>query len=130
LHGQQGVENRGFVQPAQMIDVLREHGAFVLASNYDPWPLVIVEAAAAGLPVVCTEACGSAVEVVRTNYSGVLSATGDAPALADALRWMHDRHQQLPTVGARGRELAAAYSAQMWAARWSEAARQDLAGCA
>src|SRR5262249_15000706 len=46
-----GATNMGFVQPEALPDLLVEHGAFVLASRFDPWPLVIVEACAAGLPV-------------------------------------------------------------------------------
>ena len=57
--------DRGFVQPADQAAIWAEHGAFALASRYDPWPLVIVEACAAGLPVIHSEACGSAVELVR-----------------------------------------------------------------
>jgi hypothetical protein len=43
------------------------------------------------------------------------------------MRWTHAHHAQLETMGARSRDLAAAYSAQMWATRWLHAARNDLA---
>ena len=61
LQGQAGIEDCGFQQPSQLRQIMATHGAFVLASHFDPWPLVVVEASAAGLPVLCTEACGSAV---------------------------------------------------------------------
>jgi glycosyltransferase involved in cell wall biosynthesis len=121
-----GVEDLGFQQPGDMMSVMAQHGVFVLASRFDPWPLVVVEACAAGLPVICTEACGSAVELVRPYFNGIGVATGDAEALARALRWAHDHHTDLPEMGRRASEMAAAYSAGMWAARWSEAARDDL----
>jgi glycosyltransferase involved in cell wall biosynthesis len=38
-----GVENLGFVQPADQSALYARHGVFVLASRFDPWPLVIVE---------------------------------------------------------------------------------------
>jgi glycosyltransferase involved in cell wall biosynthesis len=114
----EGVTDLGFVQPAEMAQVLAEHGVFVLPSLYDPWPLAIVEACAAGLPVICTEACGSAVELVRTNYSGLTVTTDNVAALADGLIWAHRRYDALPDMGARAQNFAAAYSAQAWADRW------------
>jgi glycosyltransferase involved in cell wall biosynthesis len=118
LSGVAGVTDLGFVQPADQAAVWRGHGAFVLASRFDPWPLVVVEACAAGLPVVCTEACGSGVELVRPHYNGMTVASEDAGALADGLVWAHRNYDGCAEMGARSRQLAAAYSAQAWATRW------------
>jgi glycosyltransferase involved in cell wall biosynthesis len=125
--GHDGVENLGFRQPAELLDVMRRAGAFVLPSRFDPWPLVVVEASAAGLPVIATESCGSTVEMVRPYFNGLTVATQDADALARAMLWSHENHQQLSVMGERGQHLAAAYSAQMWATRWAAAALRDLA---
>jgi glycosyltransferase involved in cell wall biosynthesis len=118
IRAAQGVTDRGFVQPADQPAVLRDHGALVLMSRYEPWGVVLAEAAASGLPIICTEACGAAIDLVRWQYNGMTIPTGDAPALAAAMRWMHDRYDQLPQMGQRGRMLAGAYSAQIWAKRW------------
>jgi glycosyltransferase involved in cell wall biosynthesis len=117
LAGVDGVTDRGFVQPGVMPDVLAEHGAFVLASDYDPWPFVIGESVASGLPVVCTDACGSHVELVRSWFNGRVVGPGDAGALAEALAWIHDHEADLPAFAARGRPLAAPYAANVWAER-------------
>lgn len=118
LTGVEGMENLGFVQPADQPAVWQRAGAFVLASRFDPWPLVVAEACAAGLPVLCTEACGSAVELVRSHHNGMTIATDDKEALIAAMRWAHARHDLLPAMGARSTELASAYSAERWADRW------------
>lgn len=112
------VTDRGFVQPQDLPDVFAEHDALILPSRYDPWPLVLVEACAAGLPVICTEACGSAVELVRPMHNGLIVPTEDVPALTQALHWAHAHRDDLATMGARGGALASAYSAQRWAQRW------------
>ncbi len=121
LAGVEGIRDLGFVQPAGQQDVLAQAGVFVMPSRFDPWPLVIVESCAAGLPVVCSSACGSAVELVRPYANGIVVPTDDPGALAGGMRWMHDHVDQLPAMGARGRALAEPYSASMWAARWREA---------
>jgi glycosyltransferase involved in cell wall biosynthesis len=124
LGGVEGIDDLGFRQPGEIYQLMRDHGAFVLASRYDPWPLVVVESCAAGLPVVCTEACGSSVELVRSFFNGMTAATEDVESLAGAMRWVHDHHGELPEMGRRGCVLARAYSAQMWATRWAHALRQ------
>lgn len=118
LKGVDGVEDLGFVQPADQPAQLVRHGAFVLSSRYDPWPLVVVESCAAGLPVVCTEACGSSVELVRSCYNGVTCAPEDPEALAGAMGWLHERAEQLPEFGRRSTQMGAAFGARVWAERW------------
>jgi glycosyltransferase involved in cell wall biosynthesis len=113
-----GVADMGFVDPRRSPAIMEEHGVFVLASAYDPWPLVIVEACGAGLPVIHSEACGSAVELVRPYFNGIGFGTGDVDALSRAMRWCHDHVEELPEMGRRGRAFAGAYSAQLWAQRW------------
>jgi len=130
LRGVEGIEDRGFVQPAAMGEVFATHGAFVLASDYDPWPFVIAEAVAAGLPVVCTSACGNSVELVRSYFNGRVVGAGDVAGFAEALEWVHDRETEARWIGERGMPLAAPYAKEVWAERvrgiCTRAARQSL----
>lgn len=124
----EGVRDLGFVHPGEMRKCWREAGVFVIPSRFDAWPLVIVEAAATGLPVIATESCGSTVENVRHLFNGYLVPTGDATRLANALAWMHDNYERLPTFGARSRQLAAAYGTDIWVDRVVEIIG-SLTGC-
>lgn len=116
----EGAEDRGFVQPSQLPAVLGEAGVAVLPSRHDAWPLALVEAMAAGLPVICSEACGSGVELVRPYYNGLQTATGDPESLCRALTWVSRHPDFLPKMGLHARTAAAAYSAEAWAARFRE----------
>lgn len=118
LAGIEGIVDRGFQQPAAVPEVFATHGAFVMPSRFEPWGVVIAEAAASGLPVVCTSACGASVDLVRDYYSGVIVPPEDPERLARALVWMHEHADLLPVMGQRGRQLATAFSAEAWAARW------------
>ena len=113
-----GLVDGGFAAPASLPSILAAHGAFVLPSKFEPWGVVIAEAAAAGLPIVCTTACGAAADIVRPYYNGVVVPPEDPPALARGLRWIHDHETELPTAGRRGQSLAEAFSADAWAVRW------------
>lgn len=114
----EGVVDLGFVQPSDQPEVFIRHGVLVLASRFDPWPLAIVESCAAGLPIICSEACGSSVELVRPYLNGLTCATDDADAMANAMRWVREHYDQLPEMKHHSRQLAAGYSAQIWADRW------------
>jgi len=113
-----GVVNRGFTRPADLPEVFRQHGAFVMASRFEPWGVVLAEAAASGLPIICTTACGASVDLVRTYYNGVTVPPQDIEALARAMVWMHEHEADLPLMGERARKFAAAFSAEAWAERW------------
>lgn len=114
-----GVIDLGFVQPRDLPQLWLKSSALLLPSRFDPWPLVVVEASSAGLPVICTEACGSAIEIVRDLYSGRVIPSGDLHALVRAMKWTHDNYHQLPDLGRRAQEMATPYAAEVWAQRWT-----------
>lgn len=117
IRGAEGVSDLGFLQPAQVREAMAASGALVLPSLYDPWPLVVVESSAAGLPVVASGACGSTVELIRDGFSGFTFATGDRDALVEALERVH-HCPSLPDIGRRARAFAEPYGTVQWADRW------------
>lgn len=124
LQGVEGIVDRGFVQPTELVQVLASSGALVIPSRFDPWPLALVEGAASGLPIICSDACGSAVEIVRPLFNGLVVPTENTRALAWAMRQVHDREPEMPAWGERSHQLAAAYSTTVWADRWSDVFRR------
>jgi len=122
----EGVKDIGFVQPSEMPELYAAHGAFVIASEYDPWPLVIAEAVASGLPVVCTAACGSHTDFVRDFENGRVCETNRAEALSDALVWVHAHESELASMGAKGMSLVAPFDKAIWAQQWVERCERIL----
>jgi glycosyltransferase involved in cell wall biosynthesis len=112
-----GVTDLGFVQPGDQPAVLREHGAFILPSRYEPWGVVLAEALASGLPAICTTACGAGVELLHPHSNGLLVPPDDPEALAAALRRIHDLGDRLPAMGRRAAAVAPGYAASVWARR-------------
>lgn len=70
--------------PEQLFEVLSAADVFVLASSYEGWANVLLEAMACGLPVVATDVGGNS-QVVNNEKLGFLTALGDAEALAKAI---------------------------------------------
>ncbi|MFQ5809958.1 MAG: glycosyltransferase family 4 protein, partial [Armatimonadota bacterium] len=65
-------------------EVMSAYDMFVLASWWEPFGLVLVEAMALGVPVVATRA-GGAPEVVLEGQTGMLVPPKDAKALTEAI---------------------------------------------
>jgi glycosyltransferase involved in cell wall biosynthesis len=59
--------------------------AFVLASRHEGLPNALLEAAAAGLPIVASPASGGIVDLLRGQPGAWLAARIDAGALADSI---------------------------------------------
>jgi glycosyltransferase involved in cell wall biosynthesis len=73
-------------QPRErVVRLFRAADAAILSSSWENFPHTVVEALAAGTPVLAT-ATGGVAEVVRDGDNGLLVAPGDAEALADAVR--------------------------------------------
>ena len=84
-------------------------GAFDIAlqaSVSEGLPNAILEAAAAGVPVVATNVGGTA-EVVADGSTGRLVAPGDVDAMAEAIRWLAASSDRRVTAGQAGRGLVA-----------------------
>ena len=82
----QRVQWAGFVStPAEVGAIYACCDALVLPSDYEPWALVINEAAAAGLAIISSDVAGAAAEIVRNGVNGRFFPAGDLAALREAL---------------------------------------------
>ena len=86
-------------------DLLPLLDIFILASLHEGFGIVILEAMAAGRPVVATSV-GGIPEVVSHGQTGLLVPPGDAVALAGAIRSLLSDPDLARSLGASGRQLA------------------------
>lgn len=75
----------GFVEPDELPALYRVSDALVLPSDYEPWGVVVNEALAAGLALVCAEGVGAAAELLRDGVNGRSFRTGSLEGLQGAL---------------------------------------------
>jgi glycosyltransferase involved in cell wall biosynthesis len=98
--------------------------ALAMPSFMEGFPLVIVEAMLAGIPVVAS-AVGGIPEIVVEGETGLLVAPNDAGALADALRRIADDPELREKMAARCRSVALAqFTAQTMAANFEALYRE------
>ncbi len=92
---------------------------FVLASRYEGLPMVLLEAAACGVPLVATNVSGTR-EVVVNGKTGWLSSVGDADNLAAAMtKLMAEPTTDRRAMGAHARtRVSELFSLQRILDRW------------
>ncbi len=102
-----GLETRVLLigQRRDVADVAAASDAFVLTSRWEGNPLAVMEAMAAGLPVVATNV-GAIPELVRHGIDGMLAAPGNADKIAQAMTWLCEHPKEARAMGAQGRARA------------------------
>jgi glycosyltransferase involved in cell wall biosynthesis len=75
----------GFVQPAELPKMYAIADVFCLMSRYEPFGVVVAEAVAAGLPVVCSRHAGASGDLVRDGENGFVVSPEDSQQVADCI---------------------------------------------
>ncbi len=93
--------------------------AYVMSSAWEGMPMVLLEAHASGLPIVCTDVGGCS-EIVQHGVSGFLVPPGDADALAQAMiQMMRLPEQERQAMGLAGRtHVMANFEIEQVVSRW------------
>jgi glycosyltransferase involved in cell wall biosynthesis len=93
----------GYQTQRQVRELLAQTDAFVLASFAEGVPVVLMEAMAAGVPVVATRIAGIP-ELVDDGVSGFLVPPGDPKTLADRVDQLLRDPGLRASLGAKGRQ--------------------------
>jgi len=89
---------------------------FIFPTHTDPWGLVVNEAMACGLPVICSDAAGCAADLVENGWNGRIFAAGDVGQLARAMNELASNAELRSLMGRRSRDRIEQYSPEAWAA--------------
>ena len=116
LQKRPGIEDRGFIQPDDLPALMGEASAFILPSRREPWGVVVQEAAASGLPIICSEASGAGVNLVQDGYNGFVAENENVAHLAEKMIQLHGlSREQRRLMGERSFELSKQFTPERWA---------------
>lgn len=109
------VEFAGWVGYADLPGEYARAGYFVLPSTFEPWGLVVNEAMAAGLPVICSVACGCQPDLVAPDC-GYSFQAGDAEELSRILNHLPEPDSDPWTqLSRQAKNRIAGFSSAFWA---------------
>ena len=94
---------------------------FVFPTRSDTWGLVLNEAMAAGLPIVCSDAAGAAPDLVVNGKNGYLVPMGDVEKLSEALQTLVSDESLREKMGLHSQKIIANYTPQKMAQKLKEA---------
>ena len=125
--GARAVYFPGFRQIGELPRFYAHAGAFVHASTKEQWGLVVNEAMVCGLPVVVSERCGCAPDLVVAGETGFAFDPLDAAALRGLLGKVAGMTgEQRAAMGAAGRRLIAEWGPERFARGLKAAAEKAL----
>jgi len=76
----------GFAAPGELPELYAQADALALISSYEPFGVTVREAAAAGLPLICTRTAGAAGDVAVEGENALLVDPRDGEQIRTALR--------------------------------------------
>jgi glycosyltransferase involved in cell wall biosynthesis len=117
----------GFKQYAELPRYYGQASAFILASTTEQWGLVVNEAMASGLPVVASNRCGCAPELVRDGVNGFTFDPLDTSRIAELMKRVAGLDEaQRALMGARSREIIADWGPERFASGLERAVQAAL----
>lgn len=111
-----GADDRGFVQPNYLPELMQRAGAFVLPSRFEPWGVVVQEAAAGGTPLILADRVGAGVHLLRHEFNGYTFPAGSVEHLTQRLLDMHNQTEaQRAEMVRNSYMLSRQYTPERWA---------------
>ncbi|HTQ40764.1 MAG TPA: glycosyltransferase family 4 protein [Pirellulales bacterium] len=126
---QERIHFAGFQPVNQLPKWFANSDVLVLPSRHDGWGVVVNQAIAAGLAVVCSDAVGAAKDLVEDGQSGLIFPAGDGSALANCMAQLASDPEKVKCMGSCSRELAAAWTPEQAVERWYNICSQVVVNC-
>jgi glycosyltransferase involved in cell wall biosynthesis len=116
----------GFVNQSQLPAVYRATDVMVIASDYEPFGLVVNEAMLCGCVVVASDKVGACRDLIVPGLTGFVFACGDLHGLADILRDIFTKPNSVRDITVRARTRMQTWSPQVSAAALMDAVVQTV----
>ena len=121
-HAESKLPKSAFSLPGQASDLpdkIKSASAFVLSSDFEGIPNVLIEALALGVPCVSVDcAPGGAAELIENGVNGYIVPVGDKKALSEKLSYLIDNKDIADAFSAKSVDIKAKLDANKVCAEW------------
>ena len=121
------VEMPGFKQYEELPSYYAHAGAFIHASTTEQWGLVVNEAMASGLPVLVSNRCGGAADLVKDGENGWTFDPTNEEQMADLMLKIASDEARRMQMGLRSHEIIAEWGPDRFASGVKAAVEAALA---
>ncbi|WP_373551435.1 glycosyltransferase family 4 protein [Haliscomenobacter sp.] len=104
-----------WVSYEELPSLYHNSNCFILPSLFEPWGLVVNEAMAAGLPIIVSEQCGCAPDLVQTTNGWIFDAKDKVSLDIVFNNLSLLSSEQLTQKGQSSQEIIANYTPEVWA---------------
>ena len=101
-----------FIQPKKLAFEYCKHDIFIMPTLSDPWGLVVNEAMAAGLPVICSNKAGCSADLVINGWNGYVYNGTSIKDLKKCILEFHANRDLIFKMGQNSQKLIDLYSSK------------------
>ncbi len=110
------IKHFGFVQPKDLEPILEQCGVFILPSHFEPWGVVVHEYAAAGFPLLLSEAVGASEAFLDEGKNGFSFPSKNVNELKKVIKKVVNlSSKELILMSEHSHVLAQSNSPEKWA---------------
>lgn len=111
-----GIVHKGFMQPDELANWMKDGDAFILPSTFEPWGVAVHEFAAAGYPLILSDCVGARHAFLEDGKNGYLFRCGSKADMKEKMRQLFAKSdEELDKMGQRSRELSQRITHETWA---------------
>lgn len=113
----------GWIQQEGLVEFYQSGDIFLHPSHFDPYPNVVLEAMAVGLPIIGSDAAGSVCDRVEEGVNGFIFSDNDVNGLKNKIFKMLTKVDGLPEM-----KLASRKTALKWGIKFNITQMEQLIG--
>ena len=91
--------------PTEVFKYYMVSDLFVFPTTHEAWGLVVNEAMAAGLPVLCSKGAGASMDLIKENENGFTFDYNNPEELSNQLKMMFEDSERLLSYGVKSKEI-------------------------
>ena len=113
-----GIKHFGFVQPSELLPILRECSIYILPSHFEPWGVSVQEMAISGFPLLLSNQIGSREAFLSEGVNGYVFMAGNSDALKNCMDQISNMtRQEFHDMQTESRRLGVTNSPEIWSER-------------